>query len=275
MIEETHLWPNIPNTLNMSEICPVCSNQRYACFSATLLQKYQVDYFYCDRYGLLQTETPYWLEEAYQSAIAAADTGLVSRNISISRILARILFFLFDRQGKYLDIAGGYGMLTRLMRDIGFDFYWSDLYCENLLAKGFEYENASKPFTAITAFEVLEHIWEPFDFIKTSLQEAETSTIVFSTELFSGEPPSPDTWSYYALNTGQHISFYQQKTLKVLAQSLSLNFYSHGNIHMFSDRSISNYLFSFLVSRISSVLFEYVESNLQSKTLVDFKKLIN
>lgn len=103
----------------MIEKCPVCENKRSVCFSATILGKYQVDYFYCDRCGLLQTETPYWLEESYQNAIADADTGLVSRNISISTILSRILFFLFDRQGKYLDIAGGYGMLTRLMRDIG------------------------------------------------------------------------------------------------------------------------------------------------------------
>lgn len=259
----------------MTKECPVCGNNREVSFSATILRKYQVDYFYCDRCGLLQTETPYWLDEAYQSAIAAADTGLVARNISISRILARILFFLFDRQGKYLDIAGGYGMLTRLMRDIGFDFYWSDLYCENLLAKGFESGNASKPFTAITAFEVLEHIYNPFDFIKTSLQEAETSTIVFSTELFSADPPSPDTWSYYALNTGQHISFYQQKTLKVLAQNLSLNICSYGNIHMLTDKSIDNIFFSFLVSRLSDLLFEPVKNNLQSKTLLDYQNLMS
>ena len=94
------------------------------------------------------------VEEAYSNAIADADTGLVARNISISKRLACILFAFNDKQAKYLDIGGGYGLLTRLMRDIGFDFYWSDPYCENILAKGFESSN-NNPISAITAFEVL------------------------------------------------------------------------------------------------------------------------
>ncbi len=38
----------------------------------------------------------------------------------------------------FLDYAGGYGVFTRLMRDIGFDFYWHDPYTQNLFANGFE-----------------------------------------------------------------------------------------------------------------------------------------
>jgi len=50
----------------------------------------------------------------------------MSRNISSSKITAVILFFLFKKFGKFLDFGGGYGIFTRLMRDIGFDFYWYD-----------------------------------------------------------------------------------------------------------------------------------------------------
>jgi hypothetical protein len=46
------------------------------------------------------------------------------RNISIAKKLAGILYFMDKRRGrgKYLDVAGGHGMLTRIMRDYGFDF---------------------------------------------------------------------------------------------------------------------------------------------------------
>ena len=101
--------------------CKICDTECRQQFFRTILNKYQIAYFYCGACGFLQTEEPYWLEEAYESAIANADTGLVQRNIYLSRMLSTLLFFEFDRQGKYLDFAGGYGMLTRLMRDAGFD----------------------------------------------------------------------------------------------------------------------------------------------------------
>jgi len=35
--------------------------------------------------------------------------------------------------GIFLDYAAGYGLFVRLMRDAGYNFRWSDLYCQNLL----------------------------------------------------------------------------------------------------------------------------------------------
>jgi len=257
----------------MTMKCPLCSGKREKCFQAKILKKYDVSYFYCDNCGLLQTESPYWLDEAYNNAIADADTGLVSRNIAISKRLACILFFLFGRDGKYVDVAGGYGLLTRLMRDIGFDFYWSDLYCDNIFAKGVEIATTEKPFSAITAFEVLEHVPDPVEFIQRSLREAETSTIIFSTELFTESPPQPEAWWYYSLNTGQHISFYQRKSLDFLGKRLSLATYSHGNIHMLTDERVSYRSFKLIAGRLSNFFYEYVRRNMKSRTFIDHEKL--
>jgi Methyltransferase domain len=258
--------------------CTLCGGDRQHHFTQRILNKYDVDYFYCNHCGFLQTEQPHWLDEAYGNAIADADTGLVARNVNISGKLSNVLLFLFGKDGRYLDTAGGYGMLTRLMRDIGFDFYWSDPYCENILSKGFELATTEPPFTAITAFEVLEHVYDPLEFISSSLDRAQTSTLIFSTELFSGSPPAFSDWYYYLPGTGQHISFYQLKTLQFIADKLSLQLHSYGNLHVLTNEKKSAQLMKVLMaSRLSQSIKSYVRFVMRSKskTMTDHQKMLH
>ena len=97
---------------------------------------------------------------------------------------------------------------------------------------GFSEKDGEVPYTAITAFEVLEHVHAPLTFLEQSLSKYGTRTVIFSTELYEGVPPRPEDWWYYALKTGQHISFYRLGTLKFLANSLGLHLQSHGGIHI-------------------------------------------
>lgn len=255
--------------------CNICEQATRQAFSHKILGKYDCAYFYCDACGFLQTEKPYWLDEAYSSAIAEADTGLVQRNINLSKALATSLFFLFERNGKYLDAAGGYGLLTRLMRDTGFDFYWSDKHCKNLLARGFD-ENASMAFTAVTAFEVMEHLHDPLTFITETMSNAKSGTIIFSTELFSDEPPRPGAWWYYTFETGQHISFYQERTLRAIGNRLGLNFYSSNGIHMLTDRKINRLAYRLLTSRKISNLLNWIPQQFMvSRTMADHLFIIS
>jgi 2-polyprenyl-3-methyl-5-hydroxy-6-metoxy-1,4-benzoquinol methylase len=260
----------------MMEDCPICGRERRACFEATILNKFTVKYFFCRGCGLLQTESPYWLEEAYQRAILDIDTGLVSRNIALSKRLSPLLFFALGKAEPYLDIAGGYGLLTRLMRDIGFDFYWSDPYCENIFAKGF----ASPPpghitrFAALTAFEVLEHVHDPVAFLEGHFRQSRPSMMIMSTELFAGDPPSPNRWWYYALGGGQHISFYQRKTLDALADRLSLRAYSSNGLHILSKRVYSARLMRMMTGRFAyHILSQYVRRRMSSRTFVDHESI--
>jgi hypothetical protein len=257
--------------------CPICQALTSNAFKALVLNKYEAQYQICPQCGYLFTLEPHWLDEAYTSAIASTDTGLVKRNISISAKLACLLYFgLKERgQGRYVDMAGGYGMLTRMMRDAGFNFFWQDKYCSNLLAHGFEFYKDNIPCSAVTAFEVLEHVTNPLEFINTSLEEASTDTIIFSTVLYDGEPPDPSLWWYYGFSTGQHIGFFKKKTLEIIGQKLGLNLSSVNNMHMLSKRKISKNLMQIATGSVASRIgSHYIRLRLGGKTEADRESLL-
>ncbi len=258
-------------------ICPICSGAMTPVFTAQILGKYQAQYEVCRGCGFLRAHAPHWLSEAYTSAIAAADTGLVMRNISIACKMAGVLYWLMEERGagRYLDAAGGYGMLTRLMRDLGFDFYWSDKYCENVLAPGFEYKPDIGPCNAVTAMEVIEHLTDPMEFVGDALAEAKADTLIFTTELYEGQPPAPDAWWYYAFQTGQHIGFFQRRTLEILGRRLNLHFASANGLHVLSKQLINERALKLVTGRVmSKVAPWWVRRRLGSKTMADHQLML-
>jgi hypothetical protein len=252
--------------------CSICSNHMEEVFTAKILNKYDAKFDFCKNCGYLKARDPYWLDEAYSNAIADADTGLVVRNLLTSRKLASILFWVMGERGQgiYADFAGGYGMLTRLMRDYGFNFFWQDKFCANKLAIGFEYSSRIGPCKAIVATEVLEHLEDPVSYLKNIFNESQAETLFFTTDIFTGKPPDPNSWYYYSFATGQHIGFFQKHTLNQLARNLNLNFYNFENIHIYSKSSLNNFRLRLATNkwivRFSSWLIPRI---LGSKTMSD------
>lgn len=254
--------------------CKICSAETKNLFTQKVLNKYDVQFFHCDNCGFLFTEEPFWLEEAYNSAINISDTGIIDRNIYFSKIVSTLIYFFFDKEGIFLDYAGGYGIFTRLMRDIGFDFYWSDKYSQNLLARGFEFEKTKgKTIEAVTGFEIFEHLVNPLEEIGKMLKIS--SNIFFSTQLLPKAAPLPGDWWFYGFNHGQHVSFYSRKTLSFIAEKNGLKFYSSREIHLFTKKEINAALFAALV-RLSKYGAGFIISRLmKSKTWEDHLFLIN
>lgn len=222
--------------------CKVCQSQSLPFATAKILNgKYKIQYFQCQNCGFIQTEEPYWLADAYSQAIAPSDEGLIFRNLMLAQITNNIISNFFNPEASFLDFGGGYGLLVRLMRDIRYNFFWQDKYCQNLFAQGFEAGGVSS-YQLLTAFEVFEHFVNPLEEIKALLKYS--SNILFSTEIIPPNNPQPNEWWYYALNEGQHISLYSLKSLSILAEKFGLNFYTNkSSIHLLTEQKISPELF--------------------------------
>ena len=253
-------------------ICKICAHPTKKTFDTILLHKYNVSYRRCTCCGFLQTEEPYWLEEAYSSSIALSDTGIMMRNLFSAKIASLLIYFGFNRYAKYVDFAGGYGIFTRLMRDIGFDFYWHDPYSTNLVAKGFNF-NPNENVEIVTAFEAFEHFADPLSEMKKIITIS--PNILFSTVLLPDPVPKPDDWSYYVLDHGQHISFYTLQALEVIANKFGLNLLSNGvNLHLFTEKKINPLFFRLLLKSHRLGLAGFVRGQMTSRTESDMKLLM-
>jgi hypothetical protein len=237
-----------------------------------VLGKYNVAYLVCAGCGLVQAEQPYWLEEAYGHAISRLDTGIVQRNLWLAPRSALILATLFSPSARFLDLGGGTGLFVRLMRDRGLDFYWADPYAENVLAQGFE-DPGHRPYAALTAFEVMEHVTDPLAFLRGAFGQYGARTMLFSQVLYGDAIPGRDWW-YYGFDHGQHVSFYNRRTLCALGGALGMNVYSSGMLHILTDRGLNQRWLDIRVSRVAPLLARWRHRRRRSLVAQDYNRAV-
>jgi hypothetical protein len=175
--------------------------------------------------------SPHWLDEAYSSAISSLDVGLLERCVQLANVTTAIVAAERLRGGRFLDFAGGYGTLTRMMRDRGLDFRHDDPLCENIFAVGFE-GSLDERYDLITAVEVLEHLADPV----ASLTPVAlcTDLMLVTTQVLPSPPPRPGSWDYYLEDAGQHVTLYTVEGLKALAGALGMQLTTSGHlVHAF------------------------------------------
>lgn len=138
---------------------------------------------------------------------------------------------------KLFWITGGYGIFVRMMRDNGFEFEWYDKYCKNLFAARHERQKAH--YDVVTAFEFMEHLPEPRKDFGELCKCADN--VICSTALLPSPEPDLNRWWYFALDHGQHISFYTENAMICLAKEYGKYYAHYGNIHVFSQKPINKY----------------------------------
>lgn len=233
-----------------------------------MLKKYEVSYFKCNNCGFIQTEKPFWLDEAYSSAIGSEDTGIMQRNLYLRQVSSALIGAFFNKHKTFVDFAGGYGIFTRLMRDSGFNYLWHDPFASNLIARGFEYSEAVKDVELISAFEAFEHFDNPLEEVEKMLKISKN--ILLSTRIVPNPVPKPDDWWYYSFTGGQHIALYTIKSFEIIAAKHKLNFYSNGkSVHLLTEKKINASLFKLVVKTASLAPNKIFTLNLPSKTQSD------
>jgi Methyltransferase domain len=219
--------------------CAVCDGSTQLLFRKQVLARYDVAYFRCTQCGLVQTEPPYWLDEAYDDAISAVDTGLVTRALTLAPKVEALIRRLAPVDERFLDSGGGSGLFVRLMRDRGLRFYRHDPYAAPIFSRGFDLEDlppSERRFALITAFEVLEHLPAPVQTLTQLLQWADT--VVCTTDLV----PTDDAvaladWWYLGAAHGQHVCFYGTQSLRALAQRLGASYHQlEPSLHVLTRR---------------------------------------
>ncbi len=237
--------------------CKICTGETSFFGRLRLLGKYDAVYRRCDDCGYLFVVDPTWLEEAYSSAIAAIDVGIIERMVVYSRRTKLVLHYLLDPDREYLDYGGGYGLLVRRMRDLGYRFRWHDKYCENLFARDFV-GDLSAHYELLTAFEILEHLTNPLDELD---QWAQVADNIFCSTTLIGEQPLPlGVWHYYTPETGQHIGFFTAESMRRIAKRLGLHYATDGvEAHLLSKKPVNERLFRALMNhRVGRVMNVFV-----------------
>jgi hypothetical protein len=250
--------------------CKICEAPSSFFEAADVLKKYRVQYFRCEKCGFIQTEAPYWLEEAYSSAIASQDVGIMQRNLMNCEVTSAVLNLFFPKMSNAVDFGGGHGVFVRLMRDRGFNFFWSDLHATNDYARGFESEEGST-YDFLTAFEVIEHLADPVSSLSSLMNISEN--VFVSTCLVPQPAPKLFDWWYYVPSTGQHISFYTEESLRLLAIRCGRNIFSAGTYHLFTKKPLSHLLYRLATrvkpARILNTMYRrpsLIESDFQQMT---------
>lgn len=235
--------------------CNICGTATESFAEQIVLRRFPVRLFRCPACEFIQTEEPYWLAEAYAEAINETDVGLISRNVALADISRAVINLFFDRNGRFLDWGGGYGVFTRMMRDRGLEFFRYDKYCANLFARGLDLKDAAGGrFELVTAFEVFEHVADPVGEVRSLLQHSDS--ILFTTQLLPEKQALQPDWWYFGAEHGQHVSFYSLHSLRLIAEQFGLRLFSDGRlVHLLTSKRIVDPAFRFAVKpRIALML---------------------
>ena len=262
---------DLPTTLTAIP-CRICRAAAQPFFSKLILGKHQVPYFKCPACGQVQTDPPHWLEGAYRGPASKLDVGMADRCIWTAQTTVALARRLgIGPEEPCLDWGSGTGLLVRLCRDYGMNFFYSDPYAVNVFVSGFEWDTKNPPsnWACVTSFEVAEHLPDPLinfgELFKLSPKH-----ILFSTLLYSGQ--AADWW--YFTNNGQHVAFYTRRSLEIIAGHYGYRLASNDcDLHLFSrDRVRDGILNSCRKSR--EKLSAHYRKRHGSRTLSDFEQVM-
>jgi SAM-dependent methyltransferase len=228
-------------------VCPVCATPTLPLASVDFNKSCEearglrlppsgatVRYYLCDGCGFcFAPEFSTWTFQDFEQRIYNGDYEKVDPDYKQVRPAANanMLAGLFAAAKiSHLDYGGGSGLLSRQLRDKGWDSQTYDPYVDRSVdVRGLG------PFDLVTAFEVFEHVPDVnvlFDDLQKLVKP--DGAIMFSTLLSDGEigRGRPLTWWYASPRNG-HISLFSAQSLRMCLNRRGFNFASaSANLHV-------------------------------------------
>lgn len=232
----------VPSNMEKCRFCGgKCSE-----FSSAQILSHTALYLKCEACGSLQVANPFWLADAHKDGVHDTDAGLVQRSLMVNRLIGTVLTLNGNSNSSGIDWGGGAGLLTRLLRNQGFQCLSHDKYASQQLAAGFianDHQLNSKK-TFVTAIECVEHLIDPINALKQVVRSSDI--FIFTVELLPFPTPNPadkNPWWYFVPEAGQHITFPSKVGLESYRKELGFNFYTQiGLLHIFSREKIQFWL---------------------------------
>ncbi|APV52292.1 hypothetical protein BWI17_04755 [Betaproteobacteria bacterium GR16-43] len=186
-----------------------------------------VAYFRCGDCGFtFAPELCAWTLEEFEARIYNADYALVDPDYLDLRPRANAasLVPMLGERGRairHLDFGGGNGLLSRLLREAG----WQSTSYDPFVDRDVSLATLGR-FDLITAFEVFEHVPDVQQLMASVASLlAPDGVVLFSTMASDGHLHAGQRidWWYAAPRNG-HISLYSRKSLDILAEQQGLKF---------------------------------------------------
>ena len=220
--------------MESQELCAVCSGGTRFLFSYEVRGKHQAFLHECHNCRFTYISNPHWLDESFSSELNDLDIGSVDRCLVLADFVEVLIRSMKSSKSRFLDWGGGYGLLSRIMRDRGLDFVSHDIYTRPLFVESSSNLN-SETFELITMSEVALHLVDPVP-VFTKIMES-TDVLVFTAVI--APTVIPNDWWYLMPDTGQHVAIYHEETLQALAKKLGVQVTSDGRFfHVLHRKSL-------------------------------------
>lgn len=221
--------------------CRFC-NSVLTFFSVASVFGQSAQYDLCENCGSVQITSAPWLEKAHKGGIVETDTGAAGRSQDFARNFTAFMKNQGESKLAGIDFGGGSGLLTRILRDRGFDCKSFDPYANQFFASGFTSQERDLQLASdfMLAVECIEHLRNPIELFGEIVKNKRY--FCFTTELVSTPPPNPskeNPWWYYSQESGQHITFASNQGIQSFLTRLGFsNYIRLGGIHIFTNERI-------------------------------------
>jgi hypothetical protein len=233
--------------------CRLCSSTEHSVeFEKVILDKYKVKYYRCSTCLSLQTEQPFWLDEAYTNVKESGgkDVGALQR--TINNFVKVYLICKYLEVNNVVDVGGGDGLLCRFLRDFGVNCFSNDKYVVPRYSNGFTLPNFSTP-DVLLCFEVIEHFYDPDSELK-SLFTMNPKVLIASTQIYVNQSHE---WNYLG---DTHVFFYSKKAMLITAKRYGYNLIIHGDHLIFYKNNVRSGLRAAVEIIYNSFVFRFLKA---------------